>query len=206
LVERFCRPVFVLSDEDGEVQGSGRSIPVFHLLDALEAMPELFSRFGGHRQAAGVSMKSERAVEFRRRLNDYAAARLTVADFRPHLAIDAIANLNELTDRTVEELLSLAPFGFGNPAPVLGVLDAEVRVEPVVMKDRHLRVQLRQNSRSLFPKAWNFAGRAGEMAAGSHIDFAIALEEDTYASDRGGSGWQAILKDVRPVEMKAKAR
>jgi single-stranded-DNA-specific exonuclease len=205
LVERFCRPVFVLSDEDGEVQGSGRSIPVFHLLDALEAMPELFSRFGGHRQAAGVSMKSERAVEFRRRLNDYAAARLTVADFRPHLAIDAIANLNELTDRTVEELLSLAPFGFGNPAPVLGVLDAEVRAEPVVVKDRHLRVQLRQSSRSLFPKAWNFAPRAGELAAGSHVDFAIALEEDTYASDHGSSGWQAILKDVRPVEMKAKA-
>ena len=58
LVERFHRPVFVLSrdPEDGRAQGSGRSIRPFHLLEALEAMPELFERFGGHRQAAGVTL------------------------------------------------------------------------------------------------------------------------------------------------------
>jgi len=117
LVERFCRPVFVLSDEDGEAQGSGRSIPAFHLLDALEAMPELFTRFGGHKQAAGLSLVSERATEFRRRLNAYASERLTPADFRPQLTIDALANLSELSDRAVEELLRLAPFGFGIPRP-----------------------------------------------------------------------------------------
>ena len=54
LVERFCRPVFVLSQEDGEAVGSGRSIAAFHLMDALESMPDLFSRFGGHKQAAGL--------------------------------------------------------------------------------------------------------------------------------------------------------
>ena len=73
LVERFCRPVFVLSEEDGQTQGSGRSIPAFHLLDALESMPDLFTRFGGHKQAAGVSMSTELVPEFRRRLNVYAA-------------------------------------------------------------------------------------------------------------------------------------
>ena len=205
LVERFCRPVFVLSDEEGEAQGSGRSIPSFHLLDALEAMPDLFTRFGGHRQAAGVSLKSERAIEFRERLNRYAGARLSAADFCPQMAIDAIAGLNELTDSGVEELLGLAPFGFGNPAPMLGVLDAEVRTGAVVVKDRHLRVQLRQDGRSLFPKAWNFAARAAELSAGSHVDFAIALEEDTHSNARGGPCWQAILKDVRPVSVTAKA-
>jgi single-stranded-DNA-specific exonuclease len=205
LVERFCRPVFVLSDEEGDVQGSGRSIPAFHLLDALESMPDLFTRFGGHRQAAGVTLKSARAVEFRERLNQYASARLSPADFCPQIAIDAIANLHELTDRTVEELLTLAPFGFGNPAPVLGVLDAEVHTAPVVMKDRHLRLQLRQDERSLFPKAWNFAARASELSAGSRIDFAIAVEEDTYATARGGPCWQAILKDVRSCGVTAKA-
>ena len=59
LVERFYRPVFVLSEEDGQAQGSGRSIPPFHLLDALESMPDLFTRFGGHSQAAGVSLAAE---------------------------------------------------------------------------------------------------------------------------------------------------
>ena len=55
--------------EEGQAQGSGRGIPPFHLLDALESMPELFSRFGGHRQAAGLSLPVELVPEFRRRLN-----------------------------------------------------------------------------------------------------------------------------------------
>jgi len=85
------------------------------------------------------------------------------------------------------------------------VLGAEVRAEPVVVKERHLRVQLRQNGRSLFPKAWNFAGRSTEMAAGARIDVAIRVEEDAYAETRGWAGWQAVLKDVRPAAEAAKA-
>lgn len=205
LVERFCRPVFVLSDEDGEAQGSGRSIPAFHLLDALDAMPGMFTRYGGHRQAAGLSLPSTRAAEFRERLNAYAGERLTLADFRPQLGIDAIASLSELTERTVGELLSLAPFGFGNPAPMLGVLDAEVRAQPVVVKERHLRLQVRQSGRSLFPKAWNFAERSAELGAGAHVDLALSVEEDAYALAQGWAGWQAVLKDVRPAQVSAKA-
>ena len=64
LVERFCRPVFVLSEEDGEASGSGRSIAPFHLLEALESMPDLFTRFGGHRQAAGVTLAPSRFPSF----------------------------------------------------------------------------------------------------------------------------------------------
>ena len=66
LVERFHRPVFVLSrnPEDGRAQGSGRSIRPFHLLEALEAMPELFERFGGHRQAAGLTLACDRSICF----------------------------------------------------------------------------------------------------------------------------------------------
>lgn len=199
LVERFCRPVFVLSEEDGLAQGSGRSIAPFHLLEALESMPDLFTRFGGHRQAAGVSLAAGSVPEFRRRLNVYAAARLTPADFQPQLAVDAAVNLRELTSGpAVAELLAMAPFGFGNPAPVLAVMGAEVASTPVVMKEKHLRVHLRQEGRSLFPKAWNFAGRAGEFAAGT-VDAAFSVEEDFYAEGRGFTNWAAVLRDVRPA-------
>ncbi|HTQ15159.1 MAG TPA: single-stranded-DNA-specific exonuclease RecJ, partial [Rhizomicrobium sp.] len=87
LVERLHRPVFVLgrNEEDGQVQGSGRSIPAFHLLEALESMPELFLRFGGHKHAAGVTLAAANVDEFRRRLNAYAAARLRSEDLAPRL-------------------------------------------------------------------------------------------------------------------------
>src|SRR3984885_1393795 len=200
LVERFYRPVFVLSEEDGLAQGSGRSIAPFHLLDALESMPDLFTRFGGHRQAAGVSLLAEPVPEFRRRLNAYAATRLTPADFQPQLAIDAAVTLRDLTrGPAVEELLAMAPFGFGNPAPVLAILGAELASAPVVMKEKHLRVHLRQGGRSLFPKAWNFAERAADFAINGPIDAAFSVEEDLYGQDRGFTNWAAVLRDVRPA-------
>lgn len=200
LVDRFYRPVFVLSEEDGEAQGSGRSITPFHLLEALESMPDLFSRFGGHRQAAGVSMPSEMVPEFRKRLEAYAHQRLTPADFHPRLAIDAVVDLKELTTGpAVSEILALAPFGFGNPPPVLAILDAEIAAAPVVLKEKHLRVQLRQNGRNLLSTAWNFAERAGELAAGARMDAAFCIEEDPYSESRGWGGWAAVLKDIRPA-------
>jgi single-stranded-DNA-specific exonuclease len=200
LVERFCRPVFVLSEEDGQAQGSGRGIPPFHLLDALESMPELFTRFGGHRQAAGVTMAADLVPEFRRRLNAYAGARLTPADFQPQLQIDAIVGLRDLTTGpAVQELLAMAPFGFGNPPPMLAILGAELASAPVVMKEKHLRVHLRQAGRSLFPKAWNFAGRAADFSMSPRLDAAFTVEEDTYGEDRGFANWAAVLRDVRPA-------
>jgi len=200
LVERFCRPVFVLSEENGEAQGSGRSIPPFHLLDALASMPDLFTRFGGHRQAAGVGLPSDLVPEFRRRLNAYAAARLSPSDFQPQLSIDALVDLKELTSGpAVAELLSMAPFGFGNPPPLLALFGAEVAAPPVLMKEKHLRVHLRHAGRSLFPMGWNFAERAAEFATGSLADAAFSIEEDSYAASRGEDRWSAVLRDIRPA-------
>jgi single-stranded-DNA-specific exonuclease len=199
LVERFYRPVFVLSEEDGLAQGSGRSIAPFHLLDALESMPDLFTRFGGHRQAAGLSMTAESVPEFRRRLNAYASERLTAADLRPQLSIDALVDLKELTTGpAVEELLSMAPFGFGNPPPMLAIQDAVIAAAPIVLKEKHLRVHFRQNGKSLFSKAWNFAARVTELPIGAHMDAAFLLEEDAFSASRGYPGWSATLKDIRP--------
>ena len=200
LVDRFCRPVFVLSQEEGEASGSGRSIARFHLLDALESMPDLFTRFGGHRQAAGVTLPSDQVPEFRRRLNAYASERLTPADFRPQLTVDALLDLKELTTGpVVEEILAMAPFGFGNPPPLLAILNAEIAAAPMIVKEKHLRVHLKQNGKHLFSTAWNFAERAGEFSLGARTDAAFSLEEDSYSADRGWGGWCAVLKDVRPA-------
>lgn len=202
LVERYHRPVFVLGEmpEQGVAQGSGRSIPAFHLLEALEAMPELFLHYGGHRQAAGVTLPLEKVEEFRRRLNDYAAARLRPEDFEASLEADAECELGELSGRVAAELLQLAPFGYGNPAPLLVLRGLTVAGTPVVFKERHLRVALRQGARTLVAKAWDFAGRMTEVEAGARVDAAIRIEADPFAAARGYPGWSAVLVDVRPAQ------
>jgi single-stranded-DNA-specific exonuclease len=193
LVERLHRPVFVLArnPEDGLAQGSGRSIPAFHLLDALESMADLFVRFGGHSHAAGVTLEPERVDEFRSRFNACAAARLTPEDFQPQLEVDAAVELPELTDRAIHEVFALAPFGHGNPPPMLAALNVEVSGTPALWKEKHLKVLVRQNRRTLALKAWNFAERAPELPAGARVDIAFQLEEDAY------TGWSAVLRDVR---------
>jgi len=202
LVERLHRPVFVLgrNPEDGLAQGSGRSIPAFHLLEAMEAMPDLFVRFGGHQYAAGVTLEAARVDEFRQRFNAYAAARLSPEDLLPRMEVDAVVELGDITDPTIQEVLALAPFGHGNPPPIMAALDVEVAGQPVVMKEKHLRVMVRQNGRALALKAWNFADRAGEMPAGARVDIAFTLEEDAYSAARGYPGWAAVLRDVRAAK------
>lgn len=192
VVEKHGRPTVVLGEEGGECSGSARSIPGFHLLDALESMRELFIKFGGHSHAAGVTLKAEHVEAFRERLNARAAALLTVDDLRPAVEIDAVASLRELDDRFFQELRALEPFGSGNRAPVFASIGLEVDGELRFMKEKHIRVSLRQGSRALTFKAFNFAERASEFAQGALIDVAFTLEEDTYTG-----GWGPIIRDIR---------
>ena len=206
VVERFHRPVFVLGIENGLAQGSGRSIPIFHLLEALESMPELFSKFGGHRQAAGVTMGAEKVEEFRNRMRGYANERLTPADFERELAVDAEIGLDEIDDRSVSDILRLSPFGYGNAAPTFAVRGVEIIAPPDVRKEKHLFLKLKVNGRMIRAKAWNFADRIGEFAAGTRVDLALQFEDDSYSAARGYAPWQTIVRDVRTAAVAAPAR
>ncbi|HEY7209571.1 MAG TPA: single-stranded-DNA-specific exonuclease RecJ [Bryobacteraceae bacterium] len=205
LVERFMRPVFVLSesgelDDDGApyLSGSGRSIPAFHLLEALESMPELFKKFGGHRQAAGLTLRGQAVEDFRFRFDRFAAARLTPDDFRPQYSIDAEVALPDLTDACATQILSLGPFGFGNPSPLLCAAGVQVAASPKSLNGgKHLTVPLRQHGRTLFCKAWNFAHRADIFQAGASIDVLLQLEDDPFSRRRGYGSWCITIKDAR---------
>ena len=206
VVERFHRPAFVLGLENGLAQGSGRSIPVFHLLEALEAMPDLFDKFGGHHQAAGITMEAGRVEEFRARLRAYAGERLTPADFERELAIDAEIALEEINDASVADILRLAPFGFGNAAPTFALRGVEIAAPPEIIKEKHVFLRLKVNGRTIRAKAWNFAERMAELAPGSRLDLALQFEDDPYSAARGYAPWQAIVRDVRAAAAAASPR
>jgi single-stranded-DNA-specific exonuclease len=210
VVDKFHRPAFVIGIEDGVAYGSGRSIRAFHLLEALETMPELFTKFGGHRQAAGVTLSADRVGEFRERLRAFAAGVLAEDDFEPEIEIDAEIGLGEINDQTAAELLHLAPFGFGNPPPTLLLRGVKPAAPPEIRRDRHVFLRFEQNGdhgagRPLRVKAWNFAERAGEFAVGSQLDVAIQFEEDAYSAARGYTPWQIVLRDARKAASAASA-
>jgi single-stranded-DNA-specific exonuclease len=142
VVERYGRPALVVSHDNGEAHGSGRSIRAFHLLDALESCHDLFHRYGGHAHAVGFSLPSERVGELRTHLDSYARARLTPADFEPVLDLDARISLQQVTPDLFRILECLEPFGQGNSEPVFAATGVRIMAPPRVLKDKHIKLKL----------------------------------------------------------------
>lgn len=142
VVERYGRPTLVISREDEEAHGSGRSIPSFHLLNAIESCPELFSRYGGHAHAVGFALPSANVQRLREHLDAYARARLTLADFEPQLEFDRELPLDEVTPELQRAVCLLEPFGMENPEPVFTAKAVRLMTPPQAVKDKHVRLKI----------------------------------------------------------------
>ena len=115
--EKYGKPAFVLTKGEDGVKGSGRSIEAYHMYDEISACKELFTRYGGHKMAAGLSLPDEASVEvFRKRLNE--SCRLTDDDFEEVIHIDVPMPLYYANKEFIRELSCLEPFGTGNPRPL----------------------------------------------------------------------------------------
>ena len=182
VVERFHRPAIVLGVENGVAQGSGRSIEAFHLLDALESMRELFTKFGGHAHAAGLTLPESSLDEFRERLRAWAAERLTAEDMRPVVEIDAVVELPEINDALWRALEQIAPFGMGNRRPLFAARGVQLAGPPQVWKEKHLRMAARQGGRTLMMKGWGLSDLAEELRGMNTVDIAFR--------DRTGLVWR----------------
>jgi single-stranded-DNA-specific exonuclease len=143
IVERYNRPAVVISREGDEAFGSGRSIRAFHLLDAIESCSSLFSRYGGHSHACGFAMPAANVEELRIRLDQFARARLKLADFDPILDLDAELSLADVTPGLFQALQFLEPYGMGNPEPVFAARGVQLVAPPRILKDKHVKLKLR---------------------------------------------------------------
>jgi len=186
LVDAYHKPAIVLS-VDGEVaHGSCRSIPAFDMLDALERCAGLFLRFGGHKQAAGLTMDAANVPEFRARINAHANQVLEPDQLRPRLRIDGTLNLKNITPDLVDGLNLMAPFGLANPRPIFHAMPVEIVDGPRPLKDRHLKMTFRQDGRSFRAIAWRASERAAfltEHRAGVNLAFSLDQNEfqgETY--------------------------
>jgi len=156
IAERINRPCVVFSIEGDVAHGSGRSIAAYHLLDGLTSCADLFEKFGGHSHAAGVTIRPERIDQLRERLNQHAASCLTADDLEPSVTIDMELRAEDVTFGLTRELQSMEPYGAGNTRPVFCSRGLRLVSEPVVMKDRHLKMRLAgANNRPLEALWWN---------------------------------------------------
>jgi single-stranded-DNA-specific exonuclease len=198
LVDTFHRPAIVLSIEDGIAQGSCRSIPVFDMLAALERCGRLLLRFGGHRQAAGLSLEAERIKEFRAAVNGVADETLGPEDLMPRLRIDGDLGFRGITGGVSAGVAALAPFGAGNPRPVFAARGVEIVDGPRKLKDRHLKMALKQDGRIFRAIAWRSAEQHDYLTEHkAALDVAFSLEQNQY---NGEIYTELTVADVKQAE------
>lgn len=120
LVERYNLPTIILTTQDGiTYRGSCRSILTLHMKNALDSMAELFEQYGGHSQAAGLSISAKNVQELVTRFDDYVRAKLSDEDFQPILHVDALIDPAQINLEVAQEFNKFEPYGIGNPRPVL---------------------------------------------------------------------------------------
>ncbi|HEV2463087.1 MAG TPA: single-stranded-DNA-specific exonuclease RecJ [Acidobacteriaceae bacterium] len=187
VVERTGKPALVLAHEDGEAHGSGRSIPAFHLLNAIESCHDLFTRFGGHAHAAGFSLPSSRVPELRDRLTAYAETHLSEADLGSPLECDAALSLEQVNESLYSSLKKLEPCGMDNEEPIFFAANLRVAAPPHIMKEKHIRLRLASSKVTISAVGWNCAEKLQALALepDSLIDLAYKVRKNNHP-DFGG--------------------
>ena len=196
LVEEFYRPSIVAAYGEKIIRGSARSIPEFHITEALDECEELLERYGGHSAAAGFSVRNERFDEFKQRINQVATEKLAEIELRPTLTVDAVVRFSDLDWSLHEFIERMEPCGYGNPFPVLAVQDVEVVSKRTVGADgRHLKLTLRDEQKKVFDA---IAFRHGNFYEDlpQRVDLAFRLERNDY---RGVSSLQLNVINMRPA-------
>jgi len=196
LVERHHRPTVVISlDEEGVGRGSGRSIPGFDLLAALEACAEHLSGFGGHRAAAGLELPAENVEAFREEFAAHAASVLTPEDLRKTERVDAMVGGASLGLDLAEEIQKLAPFGMGNPGVRLMVPAARVRDVRTMGEGKHARFSLHSGAHRALGVA--FGRPSLGVGENDSVDAAVRLEVNRW---NGSVEPRLVLRELYPHE------
>jgi single-stranded-DNA-specific exonuclease len=194
IVEEFGRPTILIALDGEEGKGSGRSISRFDLHAGIGRCRHLLERFGGHRSAAGVTIRRDRVDEFARCFNDAARAALSPDDLVPELHIDLEVALPDLTPGFESLLRHLEPCGIGNPSPMLLARGVRLAAPPRIVGQGGLKLRLQTEHEPLEALGWSLGHRIGELSMDRPFDVAFRLERDEY---QGISKLQAKLADFR---------
>ena len=196
LTETYYRPAVVAAKNTEETRGSCRSIPEFHITDALDLCKDLLVRHGGHAAAAGFTVKNENLPELVTRLKSIAKEKLEGKDLRQTLSADMEVSLPELNFDVLKHLAYLEPTGYGNPDAVFVARDVKVKVSRTVGSEgRHLKMTLEDERGAMFD---SIGFRLGHLQASlpARVDVLFTLEANEW---NGRTSLQLNLKDVKPA-------
>jgi single-stranded-DNA-specific exonuclease len=182
VVEKYYRPTILIAVENGVGKGSARSIPGFDLYDALKECSDLMLGFGGHKYAAGLTIKSENIEAFRQRFMEVTRAKMDEDTLIPKLRIDSEIRLSQIDAKFIRLIKQFGPFGPQNMRPVFLARNLEVVGTPSVVGRNHLRFKVRQDSLVMDAIAFNLAHLKYRLAPGEkNLNMAFVIEENEFS-------------------------
>ncbi|KAB3537276.1 single-stranded-DNA-specific exonuclease RecJ [Alkaliphilus pronyensis] len=200
IVEKYYRPTIVLSVEDGVAKGSARSISGYNIFEALSSHKDMFIKFGGHEQAAGLSMEQAMLEEFKERINKQASETLTEEDFIREISFDEHLIYNEINEELMTQLQLLEPHGMGNPGPKFLYRNLEVfSIKGVGTEGKHLKAELSTADGKLNGIGFSLSYFTESIYPGDIVDVIFVPE---YNSFNGHTNLQLNIKDIKLVEGK----
>jgi len=185
LVEKHWRPTILIGIADGHAQGSGRSIPGFHLFQALVACEKHLATYGGHAMAAGIRLTEDAVPKFREAFLAHAAHALRPDQLAPQLAIDAEVNLADVGLDAVRLLERLGPFGAGNPRPVLALKSVQLAAAPqrIGRQGEHLSVYVTQAGGARRTVGWHMGPLADALGRAKSCGIAFTCRVSDYTRE-----------------------
>jgi single-stranded-DNA-specific exonuclease len=197
IAEKYHRPTFLLQIQDGVARGSGRSIPAFDLYRGLQHCAQWLQRYGGHKYAAGLTMDAAQLPYLQEEFIRYADDILDPSDLEPTLALDAIVPLQDITLGFIEQMEALAPYGAGNPTPVLGAYNVRIAstIRCLGQQGQHAKFQVRQGSTKLEVIAFQQADHVQSFAPETPLDIAFTPLLNTW---QGRYNVELQLRALRP--------
>ncbi len=197
LTEHFYRPTVVLTEHEGKVTGSARSVKGFDLYEALYACREQLIQFGGHKFAAGLTMLPEKVDDFRNHFERVVSATITPEQLIPEIEIDAEINFSDITPLFYKLINEFAPFGPDNMKPVFVAKHVKETGWSKLLKDRHIKFSLKQNGVTLSGIGFDMAHKM-QLLKENEIDVVFQIEENEW---QGNKSLQLMVKDIRVSEM-----
>lgn len=197
VVERVRRPTVLVALDGESGSGSGRSLEAFDLHAGLAACDPLLERWGGHRAAAGVTVRTENVDAFAAAFAEHATTVLAGADLRPVERIDAIASLADVSLETAADLARLEPVGMGNAAVTVLLPAAELAdVRRIGAEGRHVDMRVRTAAGSCRAVAWSMGEQFDQLRSGARFDVAARIERSVW---QGAERVELIARTIQPL-------
>ncbi|MBW1856807.1 MAG: single-stranded-DNA-specific exonuclease RecJ [Deltaproteobacteria bacterium] len=191
IVDEYCRPTLLFTDEGDLLKGSGRSMDGFDLYKALSGLSDLLTQFGGHEYAAGVALESKNMEEFCDRFEELASKKFNAKDMAPKIEVDARLGLESINPQVVQDIEMLFPFGHQNPQPIFWAGPVKVVFSTVVGND-HLKLTIKEKGTTFDCIAFGKAPL--HPLKGKVVDILFHVEMNTW---QGIESIQLVIVDIR---------